>query len=280
MSNSPGTVTLTNSIIALNTGSPNADLHGPLDAGSGFNLIGADPLFVRNPSPGDPGDLRLLPGSPAINMGSNALAVDAQGNPLVRDLDGRPRMIYDSVDIGAYEFGLVGDANADYVVDDTDASILGAHWRQQAGATWADGDFNSDGKVDDRDAAILAAHWGQEIEMAAPAEGAGAGTVGTEGTGPSRGFIGPRAVAVSPDARRVIEPRPAEAALRDKPAVARAAGGEGRGDGRRTRRRRTARLSPGVVTPERPGAARGRGPCGNRRAAGSRVFRTRRIARA
>ena len=55
---------------------------------------------------------------------------------------------------------LLGDANNDGVVNDVDASILGAHWHMQSGATWADGDFNNDQKVDDRDAAILAAHWG------------------------------------------------------------------------------------------------------------------------
>jgi hypothetical protein len=51
-----------------------------------------------------------------------------------------------------------GDANADGVVDDADASILGANWRSD-NATWEMGDFNRDHNVDDRDAAILAAHW-------------------------------------------------------------------------------------------------------------------------
>ena len=51
----------------------------------------------------------------------------------------------------------LGDANVDLVVDDRDASILAAHWRQAGG--WADGDFNGDGSVDDRDASILATHW-------------------------------------------------------------------------------------------------------------------------
>ena len=56
---------------------------------------------------------------------------------------------------------LLGDANRDGVVDDHDASILGANWLTPSGTTWTDGDFNTDGKVDDRDAAILAAHWGE-----------------------------------------------------------------------------------------------------------------------
>jgi hypothetical protein len=52
-----------------------------------------------------------------------------------------------------------GDANDDGLVDDMDASILGAHWLQASGAEWANGDFNGDYAVDDLDAAILAAHW-------------------------------------------------------------------------------------------------------------------------
>jgi hypothetical protein len=52
-----------------------------------------------------------------------------------------------------------GDANSDGKVDTHDASILGAYWQRQSGATWAMGDFNSDGRVDDRDAAILGAYW-------------------------------------------------------------------------------------------------------------------------
>jgi hypothetical protein len=56
---------------------------------------------------------------------------------------------------------ILGDANADGMVDDRDASILGTHWLQIGGAKWLDGDFNGDGNVNDADAAILAAHWGE-----------------------------------------------------------------------------------------------------------------------
>jgi hypothetical protein len=52
-----------------------------------------------------------------------------------------------------------GDANYDDHVDDEDASILGANWLLQSGATWEMGDFNHDFKVNDKDAAIMAAHW-------------------------------------------------------------------------------------------------------------------------
>jgi serpin B len=53
---------------------------------------------------------------------------------------------------------ILGDANADGVVGDEDASILAAHWHQQVDG-WIHGDFNGDGWVNDMDAAILASHW-------------------------------------------------------------------------------------------------------------------------
>jgi hypothetical protein len=62
---------------------------------------------------------------------------------------------------------LPGDVDQSGEVDDLDASILGAHWHQQADATWEMGDFNGDGKVNDKDAAILAAHWGMQLPEAA-----------------------------------------------------------------------------------------------------------------
>jgi T5SS/PEP-CTERM-associated repeat protein len=64
-----------------------------------------------------------------------------------------------------------GDANDDGVVDDKDASILGAHWLQSVSGGFGDGDFNYDGHVNDADAAILAAHWGEgmgEAEVPEP----------------------------------------------------------------------------------------------------------------
>ena len=64
--------------------------------------------------------------------------------------------------IAAPERVLLGDANGDKIVNDEDASVLGAHWLMQGGATWADGDFNGDFNVDDKDAAILAAHWAHD----------------------------------------------------------------------------------------------------------------------
>jgi len=95
----------------------------------GTGNIDADPLFVRNPSDGgdgwgdDPntpdvdeganddfGDLRLLSGSPCIDAGDPSFVpapgqTDFDGRPRVRDGNGDGVVV---VDMGAYEFGLVG----------------------------------------------------------------------------------------------------------------------------------------------------------------------------
>ena len=76
------------------------------------NIVGTqsspiDPRFITNVTLGNNWknwDLRLAAGSPAIDKGSNTLAVDVQGNPLVRDLNGDLRIKGGTVDIGAYEF--------------------------------------------------------------------------------------------------------------------------------------------------------------------------------
>ncbi len=50
--------------------------------------------------------MALLPGSPAINAGSNALDLDAKGNPLASDQRGTgfARIVAGTADIGAYEY--------------------------------------------------------------------------------------------------------------------------------------------------------------------------------
>jgi hypothetical protein len=65
---------------------------------------------------------------------------------------------YTFVGLAAGAAILPGDANADDVVDDKDASILGANW-MASDVGWVEGDFNHDRLVNDADAAILAAHW-------------------------------------------------------------------------------------------------------------------------
>ncbi|WP_157262155.1 choice-of-anchor Q domain-containing protein [Pedobacter sp. PACM 27299] len=59
----------------------------------GTNIVIGDPLFV-NPAADN---LRLKGGSPAIDMGNNAKI------STVKDLDGNPRLINETVDMGAYE---------------------------------------------------------------------------------------------------------------------------------------------------------------------------------
>ena len=60
---------------------------------AGPGNISGDPLFVDAP-----GDLRLQPGAPCINAGNNAYA------RVPVDLDGNPRILFGTVDLGAYEF--------------------------------------------------------------------------------------------------------------------------------------------------------------------------------
>jgi hypothetical protein len=62
----------------------------PLPGGTG-NITNAPVFLATN-------DLRLAPGSPCIDAGSNAYATGAT------DLDGNPRIVGGTVDMGAYEF--------------------------------------------------------------------------------------------------------------------------------------------------------------------------------
>ncbi|MBN1589666.1 MAG: hypothetical protein JW888_09135, partial [Pirellulales bacterium] len=199
---------LANTILSLNEAASGADLYGMMGPGSGAVLMGMDPGFVRAPDDGgdgwgddpttteidesandDLGDVHLRVDSPAVNAGINALAVDAEGQSLETDLDGKQRIIYGTVDLGAYEFCLPGDANYDGAVDDIDAEILATNWGAlfkllpgdadrdglvdsgdkvtlaqnwgTEGAAWSQGDFDGDGLVGPRDAAILGAQWGK-----------------------------------------------------------------------------------------------------------------------
>lgn len=119
-----GTVTLRNTIIAGNSSNTNEiDVSGTI-VSQGYNLIGnttgssgwtAADLLDQNPLLAPLGNNggptlthALLPGSPAINAGNNALAVDPTTNrDLTRDQRGSVRRIgggmNSMVDIGAYE---------------------------------------------------------------------------------------------------------------------------------------------------------------------------------
>ena len=176
-----GDVTLYNTIVASNTG---GDISGSLDAHlatgqppSSHNLIGGDPKLGPLADNGGPTQtMALLAGSPAIDAGSNALALGPDGKPLLTDQRGYARIVDGIVDIGAYESGssIPGDADGDGVVDFKDLVILASHYGQPSGATFAQGDFNGDGKVDFADLVILAQAYGRSTAVAAAASPAAA----------------------------------------------------------------------------------------------------------
>ncbi len=120
-----GSLTLSNTIVAGNTnGSGAASDIGDAEAGAvtgSYNLIGsggaggllaanhnligvANPLLAPLGNYGGPTQtMPALPGSPVINAGDNALAVDSHGNPLATDERGAPRIAGGTVDLGAVE---------------------------------------------------------------------------------------------------------------------------------------------------------------------------------
>lgn len=121
-----------NSIVANNTsGSVGPDIRSGFDS-AGYNIIGntsgvnnstanTGDQFNVNPNVGaladNGGPTRthaLLAGSPAINAGSNALAVDQNGNPLQFDQRGScyKRIVGGTVDIGAYEKDATGQCGS------------------------------------------------------------------------------------------------------------------------------------------------------------------------
>jgi hypothetical protein len=138
-------------------------------------MVGGNPGFVRNPSPGtdgvwgteddDYGDLRLLATSPARDAGNTTLLpadeYDLDGDedttePLPIDLAGSPRIRNAVVDLGAYEFILLGDANDDNRVDGADLAIWQQHYDPvgENPNTFEMGDFDEDGDVDGADLAL------------------------------------------------------------------------------------------------------------------------------
>ncbi len=111
----------------------------PLPEGGVGNITNA-PLFVDYAG----GNLRLRANSPCINAGYNACASGAT------DLDGLPRIVSGTVDIGAYEFqgpgsiisyawlqqyGLPTDGSADFTDPDADEHTIWQEWRCQTNPT-------------------------------------------------------------------------------------------------------------------------------------------------
>ncbi len=116
----------------------------------------------------------LLTGSPAINMGSNALALDADDNPLLTDQRGTgfDRIKFGMVDIGAFESQTLA-SSADF---DTDGDVDGSDflaWQRGFGTaspTFADGDADFDADVDGDDLVVWSNQFGQPAPVAAASE--------------------------------------------------------------------------------------------------------------
>ncbi len=126
---SAGNTTIRNSIVALNSAPASSQIVGSYTSDN--SLVGIDPLFTTDPSPGtdgvwgtadDPGDLTLLPESPAIDLGNDLFldevdsdaagpdaAIDLDGSEalgdyvITADLNGAPRTYGNAADAGAYE---------------------------------------------------------------------------------------------------------------------------------------------------------------------------------
>jgi predicted outer membrane repeat protein len=162
LSSNPGDVILTNTLVAGNTSD---DVAGPVDSSSASNLIGngsdltgisdgsqgnqigttANPIDAKLGPLGDYGGptftVSLLAGSPAIDAGSNALAVDpTTKQPLTIDQRGAGRATNglnagSNVDIGSYE------ATSLYVVTSIDDT--GEPGTLRAAVEWAGHNVNA-----------------------------------------------------------------------------------------------------------------------------------------
>lgn len=115
-----GTVALRNAVLWGN-GIEIVDESGGLDVShalieggfaGGTDVLDADPLFVRPSTDEDVGDLRLQPGSPALDAGdaahlpADAADLDGDGDtaePVPLDLAGEMRVQAGALDLGAYE---------------------------------------------------------------------------------------------------------------------------------------------------------------------------------
>jgi predicted outer membrane repeat protein len=88
------------------------------------NIIGDQSTPIDPFLDADTNDLRLAPGSPALDAGDSLLAVYPDGSPISWDLRGTPyaRILGSSVDIGAYEGAFSGSPQT-YVVTDLGRAI-------------------------------------------------------------------------------------------------------------------------------------------------------------
>jgi hypothetical protein len=119
---------------------------------SGIGNIDSDPLFMDADGADDVSgteddDLRLLPGSPCIDAGDNS----AIPQTVITDLDGNPRIVNETVDMGAYEAYVAPIAHIYYV----DAAAPG----DNDGSSWSNAFLCLQG-------ALAVAQYGDEIRVA------------------------------------------------------------------------------------------------------------------
>jgi len=178
-------VTLYNAIVAgnLNSAGSVSDIAGTLDVrlltgqspssnnligpgGSGGlangvrgNFVGVAPGLGPLGNYGGPTPtIPLLVASPALNAGSNALAVAAG---LTSDQRGLSRISSGATDVGAYEAQpptLAGDVNHDGSVNFSDLLILAQNYGSQQ-PLFENGDLDGDGSVTFGDLLLLAQHY-------------------------------------------------------------------------------------------------------------------------
>jgi hypothetical protein len=107
-------------------------------------------------------NLRLADGSPCIDAGDNSAVI---ANPL--DHDGKPRISYGIVDMGAYErlcpCSVNGDLNCSCDVNLADFAILSNAWQSEQGQGLynpvCDISTPRDGRVTIKDLKVLAENW-------------------------------------------------------------------------------------------------------------------------
>lgn len=124
--------------------------------GTGGDNLNVDPNFVNAVG----GNLRLLGGSPCVNAGDNSVVTESV------DLDGNPRIVNGTVDMGAYESSTIpADRDADGDVDGVDFSVFASCFNKAGNPPRTVGcdagdrdalDFDDDSDIDGFDFSMFA----------------------------------------------------------------------------------------------------------------------------